>query len=549
MKLKFIAISGTTAVTENLYIYEYGNDIVVMDCGIGFPDEATFGIDLVIPDFSYLAKNKSKIRGVFISHGHEDHFGAVPFLFDQVGDVPIYAPPLVTELINDKLADYRIKNKRINVLNEGGPPVKAGAFVVDYFRVTHSVPDSFGFCIQTPVGKLFHVPDYKFDWTPVDKKPFDISRAASLAKGGVLALASDSLGATSPGYTKSELDLEKDITAILDSARGRVFFTTISSNISRMQQAIQASHTLGRKVAFVGRSTERKAEIAKNLKILNVPPHSIVPLKQTRSLAKNRVTYIISGSYGQIGSALQRVSKNEHDFLKIEKDDVVIFSSDPAPPGTEAAVNQVVDDLIALGAEVHYYDTQEDLHVSGHGSQKEIEMLFALIQPKYLIPIGGTIRHMRAYKTLAQKMGWEETAVFELLPGEIVELGQNQAAKAGKIPVRNVLVDGLGVGDVGEVVLSDRKTLAKEGVVVATIKVDHAARHVVGTPELISRGFVFAKQNKDFLNRTGGQLANHLNSLNKGTLDTKKEAVDFLEHFFFQETGRNPMIIPVIIEV
>lgn len=556
-KLKFIAISGTIDVTENLYVYEYVSasgqaEIIVLDCGVGFPEEATFGVDLVVPDFSYLVKNKEKIKGVFISHAHEDHFGAVPFLLDVLPDVKIWSAKLVAGFIEDKLLDYGIKGKKINIIDPEGEAVVVGSFMVDAFRITHSVPDSLGFSITTPVGRAFHVPDYKFDWTPVDGKPFDIAKAAQLAKGGVIFMASDSLGATSEGYTQSEVDIEKNIAAIIKEAKSRIFFTTISSNISRMQQAINICSSLGRKVVFIGRSIERKAEIARSLGHLSYDNNAVTTVKQSKSLPPEKILYIISGCYGQVGSALYRVATDEHQFLKAFPGDVVIFSADPAPPGTGTTTNYVVDNLIGRGAEVHYYDTQEDLHVSGHGSQKDIEMLLALVRPKYLIPIGGTIRHNRLYNTLAQRMGWEKEQTLELKHGDVAEFTRDGKVKPGEhIPVKSLLVDGLGLGDVGEVVLSDRKTLAKEGVVIVVMQVDKASGNLIGEPELISRGFVFMKENKSFLERAGNAVANEIRarSKRKEGRELKHLTVEFLERFFFDETGRRPMILPVVVEV
>src|SRR3989344_4211180 len=554
-KLRFIAISGTIDVTENLYIYEYQPDrgsaeIIVLDCGVCFPEEATFGVDLVIPDFSYLVKNKEKIKGVFISHAHEDHFGAIPFLLDVLPDVKIYSSQLVAGFIEDKLLDYGIRGKKVNIIDPESGPVAAGSFIIDAFRITHSVPDSLGFSITTPVGRAFHVPDFKFDWTPVDGKPFDIAKAANLAKGGVLFMASDSLGATSEGYTMSEIDIEKNIAAIIKEAKGRIFFTTISSNISRMQQAINICQNLGKKAIFIGRSIERKAEIARTLGHLTYDNKTVVSIKQADSLPPDKILYLISGCYGQVGSALYRVSIDEHQFLKVKPGDVVVFSADPAPPGTGQTTNYVVDNLIEIGAEVHYYDTQEDLHVSGHGSQKDIEMLLALIRPKYMTPIGGTIRHMKAFSKLVGRMGWRPEDVFELRAGESVEFDNKIAKKGNKVPSRSVLVDGLGVGDVGNVVLRDRQTLAKEGVVVAILELDKNQGRIVEKPDLVSRGFVFAKEHQDLLDQASLELTRKLAKHDRVNVQSSKETtVVFLEQYFFEQTGRRPMILPVVVEV
>lgn len=548
--VKFIAISGTTGVTENLYVYEYGNDIIITDCGVGFPEESSFGVDLVIPDFSYVLQNKNKIRAVFVSHGHEDHFGALPFLLREL-QVPVYATKLVVGFIKDKLGEYKVRGELRTLEPDKNEGVKVGVFTVDCFRVTHSVPDSVGFCITTPVGKFFHVPDYKFDWTPVDQKPFDIAKAALLAKDGVVALASDCLGATSEDYTKSEIDIEKNIELLIEKASQRVIFTTLSSNISRMQQAIRASSRLGRKVVLIGRSVETKAEIAKNLGYLNWGGGVVIGYKDARKLPKNKLTYIVSGSYGQVGSSLYRIATDEHDVLSVEAGDVVIFSADPNPPGTQQSVNYIVDNLIESGAKVHYYDTQEDLHVSGHGSQKDMEMLMALVRPKYLIPIGGTIRHMRHYSELANSMGWKNENVFELRPGAVLEFNRDGVKRGKAVPSRTVFVDGLGIGDVGNVVLRDRKSLAQEGIVVAVIQIDSSNGQIIETPDLISRGFVFHKEHQGMLNQAAKELVGTLKK-RAGRHDahpTKEITIDFLERYFFDKTGRRPMILPVVVEV
>ncbi len=546
--LKFIALSGTTDVTENLYVYEYGNDMIIVDCGIGFPEAEMYGVDLVIPDFSYIVENKHKLRGILISHGHEDHFGALPFLLKDI-QAPIYATKLVAGFIENKLSDYKIKGGKVNVINPERDTLSLGVFKIQMFRVSHSVPDGVGFAIETPEGSIFHVADYKFDWTPVDGKPFDIARAAILASSGVLAVASDCLGATTPGYTQSEREIEYKVEQIARDVKGQIFFTTISSNISRIQQAINVAKILNRKVVFVGRSTEAKAQIAKDLGYLHYPENLVVPFKRARKILKQKIMYVISGSYGQPGSALYRVANAEHDFLSIGKGDAVIFSSDPAPPGSKANVDGVVDRLIEIGADVHYYEMQENLHVSGHGCQEDIKMLFALLKPKYYIPIGGTIRHMREYKNIAISMGAAPESTFELMPGDIVEFSNAKGMRAGKIDVKNVLVDGLGVGDVGNVVLRDRKKLAKDGVAIVLLQLDRKGNKLITNPEVISRGFVFEKQEKGLLIEAARLLVKELEK--KQRLDrhvVRRITIDFLEKYFFKLTGRRPMILPVVVE-
>lgn len=548
-KLKFIALSGTTNVTENLYVYEYGNDIVVVDCGVGFPESDMYGVDLVIPDFSYLEENSHKIRAILISHGHEDHFGAIPFLPDRI-KAPIFATKLVAGFIEDKLDDYKVRGRKVNVFDPEKDVLSFGPFKVTPFRTSHSVPDGVGFALDTPEGRIFHVADYKFDWTPVDGRPFDVSKVALLASEKPLALVSDSIGSTNPGYTESEKEIEKRIEEIVRGANNKVYFTTISSNISRMKQALNVASKLGRKVVFIGRSIERKAEIARELGYLSYPDNLVITVKQSNKIPENQIMYIISGSYGQPGSALYRVALGEHDYLSVTENDVVVFSSDPAPPGSKGNVDSVVDKLIEKQVEVHYYDMQEDLHVSGHGSQKDIEMLIALVRPKYLIPIGGTIRHMHSYGLIAQNMGYAEQNVFGLGAGEIVEFNQNIGKINGKVHIKNVLVDGLGIGDVGKVVLRDRQVLAKEGIAIVLLQLDKFEGKLIDTPEIISRGFVFEKQGKQFLAKAAGRLKQRIEKRNKVDAKILREiTTDFLERHFFEEIGRRPMVLPVVVEV
>lgn len=549
MSLKFIALSGTTGVTENFYVYEYENDIIIVDCGVGFPEAEMYGADLVIPDFSYIRENKEKLRAILITHGHEDHLGALPFLFRDV-KAPIYASKLVSGFIEDKFNDYNFKDYQLNVFDPEKDILNIGPFRVYPFRITHSVPDSVAFCIDTPEGKIFHVADYKFDWTPVDGKTFDIRKVSMLSSGGVLALASDCLGSTTPGYAGSEKEIEMRIGAIVKEAKKAIYFSTISSNISRIQQAINVAQRLGRKVVFMGRSIDKKAEISQKLGFLCYEKELVINPKSAGKYPSNKLFYIISGSYGQIGSALYRLSLGEHEFLKIEENDIVIFSSDPAPPGSKQNVDFVVDHLINLGADVHYYDLQEDLHVSGHGTQEDIKMLFALLRPKYFIPIGGTIRHMRSYKTLAESIGAKDGDVFELLPGEIVEFKDGAGKKTGQIPVKEVLVDGLEVGDVGKVVLRDRQILAKEGIAIVLIQVDLNKKRLIGSPEIISRGFVFERVKRGLLITAGRILESEL--MRKKVLDRpviKDVTRHTLEKYFAKKIGRHPMILPVVVEV
>ena len=547
--LKFIAISGTTGATENLYIYEYENDILIVDCGVGFPDADMFGVDLVIPDFTYLKENKQKIRGLIVTHGHEDHLGAIPFLLKEIPKVPIYATRLTIGFIKDKLADHGIKGE-LHEFNSEKDILKLGVFKVTPFRVSHSVPDGVGLAIDTPEGMCFHVPDYKFDWTSVDKKPFDITKAALLASNGVLSLASDALGSTNPGHTESESVLEDRIENIVSRSQGRVFFTTISSNISRMQQALNVAQRNGRQVVFIGRSMDAKADIAKKLGYLHYPQHLVVTPHKARNIKKDQLMYIISGCYGQPSSALYKATVGDHKFLQIDGTDTVIFSADPAPPGSKVNVDYLVDRLFELGVDVHYYDLQEDLHVSGHGSQEDIKFLFGLVKPKFFIPIGGTIRHMKAYSKIAQAMGATPSQILELTPGDVIEFKDGGGRRGKKVSARDIMVDGLGVGDVGNIVLRDRQILAKDGFVIVTIQIDRETGKLIERPEIISRGFVFEKDQKDLLVDASIRLEKSLSGKKKLQAHAVKgRVVEELESFFFKRIERRPMIIPVVIEI
>lgn len=548
MSLKFIAISGTTDVTQNLYVYEHGNDMIIVDCGVGFPESEMFGVDLVIPDFTYIRQNKEKLRGVIVTHGHEDHLGAIPFLLQEF-KVPVYATELVAGFIEDKFTDFGIKD-RVNVFDPDKDTVTLGVFKITPFRTSHSVPDSVGFAIDTPEGRTFHVPDYKFDWTPVVGKPFDIAKLSILASQGALMLASDALGSTNPGYTRSERDIEKVVESISIPVKGRIFFTTISSNISRMQQAINVATRLGRKVAFVGRSIDSKTSIAKEIGYMKYEEGTVLPLRKAVNLPPDKVMFIISGCYGQSGSALDRVSLGEHDYIKAEKGDVVIFSADPAPPGTQTAVDSVVNRFFEQDIEVHYYDLQEDLHVSGHGSREDIRMLMAIVKPKYFIPIGGTVRHMRAYRELAMSLGKKQEDVFEPLAGDVIEFQNGGARKGGRVESKTILVDGLGIGDVGQTVLRDRKLLAEDGVVIVLVQIDKNQRKLVANPEVISRGFVFEKEKGALLDDAGSLLHKEISKVSRlDSAAVRKISMDFLGKFFWSEIGRRPMILPLVVEI
>lgn len=545
MSIRFTPLGGTTNVTENMYIYESGNDLIAVDCGIGFPDSDMHGVDVVIPDFSYVKKNIKRLKGILITHGHEDHIGAIPHLLKDL-HTPIFATKLTAGFIIDKLEGSKMGDLKnlVQVFDPDKDTISLGNFKVIPFRISHSVPDAVGFAIDTPEGKIFHVADYKFDWSPVDGKPFDIRKLSTLASEGVLALASDCLGATSPGYTESEQDIEKRLKNIVKDVQGNVYVTTISSNIGRMQQAINAAQENNRKVVFVGRSIERKVKVAKSLGYIHFQNNQTVRPDKVSSKANNYL-FILTGAYGQTGSALHKVANNKHDSIRLTEKDMVIFSGDPSPPGAKGSVDDMVDNILELGANVHYYDTQEDLHVSGHGSIEDIKMLMSVVQPKFHIPIGGTIRHMKAYSGLAQKLGHKKSSVFELKAGDSLILGKNSAKMGKKLRLRDVLVDGTVTGDIGEQILSERKSLGNNGVVVAILTIDKDLK--ILSANMISKGFIFEKTNQKLLKNINVELTTKLNNkkINNNT-NLRFEAKKELGKIINKHTGRQPLIITYI---
>lgn len=550
MSLKFIALSGTISVTESLYIYEYADQMMILDCGVGFPDIEMHGVDLVIPDFSYIVQNKNKLKGILVSHGHEDHIGAIPYLLREV-NTTIHSTKLASEFLKDKFGEFGIKGVNISVFDPKGAPFDIGVFKINPFRVTHSVPDSVGFAIDTPEGRVFHVSDNKMDQNPVDNMPFDIEKAKRLSGGrNILFLASDCLGSNKKGKTSGEKHIETNLLNLVRNAKQAVFFTAISSNIGRFQQAINVAKSTGRKVVFIGRSIQKKCEIAHNLGYLHYSGSDVITLKQASRYPQNKVMYIIAGCYGQVGSSVFRLATADNAKVEAKAGDTFIFSSDPAPPHTKESEDFIIDNLIEMGLDVHYYDLDEGLYVSGHGHQEDIIDLFEITRPKYFIPIGGTIRFMHGYRLLAEKFGAPSENIFELKPGEGIEFEGGKVSRLKRIPVKQILVDGLGIGDVGRVILEDRKTLSQHGVAIVLIRIDSAKGKLESDPEIISRGFVFEKEEKKFLSNSSKALRVWLEKHKK--LDwktTRYLTVEFLADIFYDKTARRPMIIPVVVEV
>jgi ribonuclease J len=459
-KLRFIPLGGNGQVTKNMFVYEYNNDILVVDCGMGFPSELMYGVDMVIPDISYLKDKRDRIRGILITHGHEDHIGALPYLIADLS-APIFGTKLTIGMIESKLREQNKLN--FTKLNRVEPRQKfqLGAFEIEPFQVSHSIPDSVGYAITTDLGTIIHTGDYKFDPTPIDGRTTDEETLTRYAAKGVLALMSDCLRSEKQGSTLSEVEIQAKFEEEMTKAKGRVFVTTFASNISRIQQAINASVKFGRRVVIVGRSMEQNVQTALELGYLTIPRDILVKQEDIDRYPDKQLTIIVAGSQGQPGSALNRIANADHSYISLKYGDEVIFSADPIP-GNQDAVYEMIDNLSQLGADVKYSDITSDFHVSGHGAQVELLRMISLTKPKYLAPISAMYRQMRQYAVLAEEHAFPPRNIYVLEEGEILEFGPEGATVVGNIETESIFVDGIGVGDVGEIVLRDRKVLAEE---------------------------------------------------------------------------------------
>ena len=547
--LKIIPLGGVGDVTKNMYIYETDRDILLIDCGVGFPDEAMPGVDLVIPDISYLRGNLNKIRGIIITHGHEDHIGGLPYIWPEL-QVPIYTQKLTAGFIRAKFTEHNLpKNKIIEV--DINRKLDLGAFKISFYQVSHSVPDSTGIVIKTPVGTIIHQADFKIDWTPVSGQVTDVGTVATLGKMGVLLLLIDCLRVEKPGFNKSEKSIEATFEKAALETKGKFLITMTSSNVSRMQQAINAAQKVGRKVTVVGRSFENNFQVARDLGYLDIPPGIIVGSDHISSFAPEKILILIAGSQGQQSSSLVRAANGDHKQIKLKEGDSVVFSADPIP-STESAQNALIDSLSRLGVNVYYSSVLSDLHVSGHAALEELRLMINLIKPKFLLPIGGTFKHMRAFSNMAQDMGYDKAKVLEVEDGDVLEVKPDNIKLSAKLEVQNVYVDGLGIGDVGHVILRDRQKMSEEGVVVVVVSLDQHTGKITGEPDLISRGFVFEEFAKEILDEGKKVVKEGLEVHANKSSDwrfLRKVIEESLEKYFYQVTERRPLILPVVVEV
>ncbi len=547
--LKFIPLGGNGQVTKNMFVYEYGDDIVLVDCGMGFPSEQLYGVDMVIPDISYLRDKQTKIRGLLITHGHEDHIGAIPYLIDKLSTT-VYATRLTVGLIKNKLKEANKLNTTKVVQINPGEQFNLGAFRVEAFRVSHSIPDSVGYALTTPLGTTIHTGDYKFDWTPLDGKTTDVDLLTEYGRKGVLALMSDCLRSEKPGNTLSEAAIQVKFEEVMAHVSGRVLITTFASNISRVQQAINASLKFNRKVCVVGRSMENNLLTAQNLGYISIPKDLLIKQDQIEKTNDKNLTLIVAGSQGQPGSALNRIANGDHRFIFIKPGDEVVFSADPIP-GNQDAVYEMIDSLSRLGANVKYSDITSDFHVSGHAAQDELILMLSITKPKYVVPISAMHRMMKQYGMLAESTGVPKANIFIVDEAGIIEFDEHGARIKGEIHTENIFVDGIGVGDVGEIVLRDRKVLAEEGIVVVILTIDKAHNEIIGEPDIVSRGFVYMKESEPLIKQATEVIKKSLNGDKKikNWMAVREKVTMDLERFLYQKTQRKPMVVPVIVGV
>jgi len=545
--LKIIPLGGVGDVTKNMYVYEYGNDQIVVDCGMGFPKDDALGVDAVIPDISYLEHGNKKLLGIVLTHAHQDHVGGLPYILPRLKNVEVFGSKLAIAIAEIKVREFGITNKMTPV--EG--VINLGPFRLEFIHITHSVPNCFHVLIKTPAGTVYHGADFKFDLTPIDNLPPDMGAMAVAGNNGVDLMLTDCLRVEKNGFCPSERSLLTAIDSEVRSTEGKMIFTTMSSSISRIQMAIDASAKYHRRVAIIGRSVEQNVEAAAKNGFIKIPKGIFVKSQQVNTLPANQVTVIVSGSQGQVGSAMHRLANDEHTQIKLKKGDKVLISSD-AIPGNEGDIFDLLDTLYKRGIQVTYSGTSENLHVSGHGYRGDLTLLARLVKPKNIIPIGGNLRHMMIYKDLAKEMNFDTEKVFVLSDGQSIILDGGVVKQGPKIETRNVYVDGLGIGDVGTVVLRDRQVMSADGILLAIVPMRRDNSQVTGDIEIISRGFVYQKESQELINDARKHVYSCLKDLKGQATDwgfIRKKIEGQLEKFAFDHTQRRPLVIAILLEV
>lgn len=549
-KLKLIPLGGMQEIGKNMMAIEYKDTIIVIDCGLAFPDEEMLGIDLVIPDVSYLVKNKEKVSAIFLTHGHEDHIGALPYVLPQI-NVPVYGTKLTLGLVENKLKEHGLLSSVELITIKPKDKIQIGEFGVEFIKISHSIADSVALAIHTPVGVIVHTGDFKVDYQPIDGEKMDLHRFAELGKHGVLALLCDSTNVERPGYTMSESTVGGSFIELFRDVKGRIIIATFASNIHRVQQAINASIMFGRKVAVVGRSMVNVLGVATELGYMEIPDGVIIDVDSIDKYQSDKVTIITTGSQGEAMAALSRMASSDHRKVDIMPNDRIIISAAPIP-GNEKLVTRVINQLFKKGADV-IYESLADIHVSGHACQEELKLMQALVKPKFFIPVHGEYKHLKQHAKLAENMGLEKENIFILDNGSVLELTRDSAKTNGTVTAGKVLVDGLGVGDVGNIVLRDRKHLSQDGLIVIVVTISKETGQVIVGPDIISRGFVYVRESEDLMEEAKSNVKEALAKCEEKQITEwstiKSQVKDSLREFIYSKTKRNPMILPIIMEI
>ncbi|MBQ3114408.1 MAG: ribonuclease J [Phascolarctobacterium sp.] len=548
-KVQIIPLGGLGEIGKNMTVFRYGDDIILIDAGLMFPEDDMLGIDLVIPDITYLLENKDKVKAIFLTHGHEDHIGALPYVLKQI-DVPVYGTALTLGILQGRLRENNVSDNNL-VTIKPGDKINVGAFNLEFIRVNHSIPDAISIVLKTPIGTIIHTGDFKFDQTPVDGQVTQFNKFAEFGDEGVLALLADSTNAERPGFTQSEKMVGQTFDDEFRYARNRIIVATFSSNVHRIQQVVDSAVKYKRKVAVIGRSMINVVNIAMELGYLRIPEGVLIDIDETNNYTSDQIVIITTGSQGEPMSALTRMAMNDHKKVDIMPGDTVIISATPIP-GNEKLVARTIDHLYKLGADV-IYEKSNGVHVSGHASQEEIKLMHNLVRPKYFIPVHGEYRHLIKHANLAKDLGMLSENIVIAENGSVIEISKNGIGINGKIQSGKVLVDGLGVGDVGNIVLRDRRQLSQDGIMIVVVTIDHETCHVVSGPDIVSRGFVYVREAEDLMEEAREKVLSALERCeNNGVSEwsmIKSTIRDNLGRFLYERTRRRPMILPIIMEI
>ncbi len=548
-KLKVIPLGGLGEIGKNMTVIEYGANIMVIDCGMSFPEDEMLGIDIVIPDVTYLIKNKDKVKGICLTHGHEDHIGSIPYLLKKM-NVPIYGTKLTLGLLGNKLVEHKIEDAQLNVI-EAGTTINLGCFKVTFIRNNHSIPDAVSMAIETPIGVIVHTGDFKIDYTPINEDVMDLGKLAELGRKGVLLAMSDSTNVERSGFTESEKTIGQKLMEIFKHCDSRIIVASFASNIHRLQQIIDAAVVNNRKVAISGKSMVNAVKVSQELGYLDAPDGTLIHVNDLRSHKDNEVVIITTGSQGEPMSALTRMANNAHKKIQIKPGDLVVISANPIP-GNEKTVSRVINMLYEKGANV-LYDALTQVHVSGHARREELKLMLTLLKPKFFMPVHGEYRHLMQHSMLAQELGIPKNRTVIGKNGDVIEVTTKSIAVNGTVSSGNILVDGLGVGDVGNIVLRDRKLLSENGLIIVVLATEKGTGKVLSGPEIVSRGFIYVRENIDLIEESKTVIKKALAKCEESNIkewnNIKMMIKDSLSSFIYEKIKRNPMILPIIVDV